>query len=304
MMAAVVLHLRIVEDGLERVDRTRRHLFGDESFEDLLRRVLAELFVEDRAERFGVLRALEEREARVFAELGPAERAEDAVQLRVAGGEVDQVTVRGFGEPVELVERRAGGDVLAEQRVGHHAVGPEERERDVDHRDAHVLAAGAARAREERGGDRLRRGVGSGLVDDDVADQIGDRHIGILLDRDVTGDPLQDRVVDAAVPVGPRLAVAADRDVDRDRGAPRADRDSAMPRRSTAPGRKFCTNTSARSTMRSSTSRPRGCFRSSATERLPRLPFAKKAESPSRRNGAIRNRSPIPGGSTLITSAP
>ena len=57
------------------------------------------------------------------------------------------------------------------------------------------------------------------------------------------------------------------------------------PSRSTAPGRKFCTNTSARRTRSSRISRPRGFRRSSAIARLPRLPFTKKAPSPPRANG-------------------
>jgi hypothetical protein len=73
----------------------------------------------------------------------------------------------------------------------------------------------APRAREQRGGDGLRRGPGRGLVGDDVAHEVGDRHVGVLLHADVAGEALDDRVVDAPVAIRARVAVAADRDGDQ-----------------------------------------------------------------------------------------
>ena len=81
----VVEHLRVLHDLFERIHGTDRHVLRDHPFEDLARRPLAELFVEDLAERLGVLRALEELEARVVAELGPIQRAKHAVHLGLAG---------------------------------------------------------------------------------------------------------------------------------------------------------------------------------------------------------------------------
>ena len=74
--------------------------------------------------------------------------------------------------------------------------------------------------------------------------------------------------------------------------------------RSTVPGRKFCTNRSACATIRFNSSMPRASFRLIATDRLLRLAIAKVGDIPRRRPARARVRSPIPGGSTLITSAP
>src|SRR3954453_1780096 len=73
---------------------------------------------------------------------------------------------------------------------------------------------------------------------------------------------------------------------------------SALRRRAT-PGRKFSVSTSAAATRRCRVATPPGCLRSSATLRLLRL-TARNACSP------IPGRvwSPVPGGSTLTTSAP
>src|SRR5271163_3141121 len=79
---------------------------------------------------------------------------------------------------------------------------------------------------------------------------------------------------------------------------------SPIPIRSTTPGRWFCTNRSARATSRLSSSRPRGSRRFSATERLLRLITAKAGATPRFVPPIARVKSPIPRGSTLITSAP
>src|SRR5690242_19342489 len=74
--------------------------------------------------------------------------------------------------------------------------------------------------------------------------------------------------------------------------------------RSATPGRWFCTKRSARATIRLSSSRPRGSRRFSATERLLRLITAKAGATPRLLPPIARVKSPIPGGSILITSAP
>ena len=53
------------------------------------------------------------------------------------------------------------GHILALQRQMHAAVGPEKGDAAFQHRQVDMLAAAAALAGEERGGDRLRRRVGT-----------------------------------------------------------------------------------------------------------------------------------------------
>src|SRR6185437_8761497 len=74
--------------------------------------------------------------------------------------------------------------------------------------------------------------------------------------------------------------------------------------RSATPGRWFCTNRSAPATIRLSSSRPCGSRRLSATERLLRLITAKAGATPRLVPPIARVKSPTPGGSILITSAP
>ena len=75
------------------------------------------------------------------------------------------------------------------------------------------------------------------------------------------------------------------------------------PRRSTTPGRKFWTNTSAPDDNRRTTAAPASVDRSTAIDRLPRFRLAKYALMPPRPVPTVRMRSPATG-STLITSAP
>ena len=76
------------------------------------------------------------------------------------------------------------------------------------------------------------------------------------------------------------------------------------PRRCITPGRKFSTRTSARPTRSSAISSPLSCWRSSTMLRLPRFTFANIEVKPPRRYHSYRSKSPRPGGSTLMTSAP
>src|SRR5262245_32476282 len=77
-----------------------------------------------------------------------------------------------------------------------------------------------------------------------------------------------------------------------------------MPIRSTTPGRKFWTNTSARATSWRRISRPASLARFSAIERLPRFATWNRPDMPPREEPTARSTSPAPGGSTLTTSAP
>ena len=63
--------------------------------------------------------------------------------------------------------------------------------------------------------------------------------------------------------------------------------------RSAAPGRKFCTNTSARAASRCSTARPASVFRSSTTERLLRFVVAKSGDILRPALPVLRVRSPV-----------
>src|SRR6267142_2413984 len=75
-----------------------------------------------------------------------------------------------------------------------------------------------------------------------------------------------------------------------------------MPSRSIAPGRLFCTNTSALATSRASASAAPLFFTSSTSERLLRFTVANVGESPA--TPPMWRRMSPGGGSTLITSAP
>ena len=79
---------------------------------------------------------------------------------------------------------------------------------------------------------------------------------------------------------------------------------SSMPSRSTTPGRKFCTSTSAVAARRFRISRPSPVLRSRVMERLLRLRLRNCAENPRCRLLSERVWSPCAGSSTLITSAP
>src|SRR5579859_134964 len=89
------------------------------------------------------------------------------------------------------------------------------------------------------------------------------------------------------------------------RGLSAASRSSASPSRSITPGRKFSTSTSAQRTSASTNSRSPGSFRLMATLRLPRFTDRKYVLSACTKGGPHPLvSSPVPGRSTLITSAP
>ena len=107
---------------------------------------------------------------------------------------------------------------VAEQRVVHHPVGPEEVGADVEHRDHEVVALAGALPVEQRRADGLGHREGGGLVDDDVAHEVGQRDGLALLAGDDAGERLDDRVDDRPVGVRTGGAVAADRHVDHAAG--------------------------------------------------------------------------------------
>ena len=106
---------------------------------------------------------------RVVSDLGSAERRAQPAELRVRQRRRRHEPVGQGSDRVAARDRGAAGRVLLEQRAVHRRVGPEERDRGVEHRQLDVLSAGAPLAGEERGGDRLRRGVRGHLVADEVA---------------------------------------------------------------------------------------------------------------------------------------
>src|SRR2546422_4560969 len=81
------------------------------------------------------------------------------------------------------------------------------------------------------------------------------------------------------------------------RGLIRRSASYPKPRRSIAPGPKFSTTTSPRSTIRSKRARPRSAFRSSVTLRLLALSKRKNHASVSGRSESARRPGSPPGGS-------
>ena len=77
-----------------------------------------------------------------------------------------------------------------------------------------MLALARALAREERGGDGLRRSHAGELVGQDRTHQAGAGIVRSTLDRRQAGRGLNDRIIDALVRVRPGLAEAVDGDVD------------------------------------------------------------------------------------------
>src|SRR5712672_1332181 len=96
-----------------------------------------------------------------------------------------------------------------------------------------------------------------------------------------------------------RLGLGADELRERNSSAPR-------PRRSMAPGRKFCTSTSACATSLARTSRPTSLLMSIDSERLPRFEEMNRAENSPALSMVARLRRVMspPIGSILSTSAP
>jgi hypothetical protein len=74
--------------------------------------------------------------------------------------------------------------------------------------------------------------------------------------------------------------------------------------RSTTPGRKFWSTTSARSARREKIAQPSGDERSTTMDRLPRFVTQNMPDMPLRLLPSHLRMSPIPGGSTFTTSAP
>ena len=175
---------------------------------------MREIRFSEQGEVFDIAADLGVAETRILDPLRVAQRAKEAVHLLIRGGEVDQVSVFGLRESVDLVEGEAGGSVVASESMGQHAVGPEEGEGRVEHGDIDVLTAGAPFACEERRGDGLGGGVGTRLIGHDISDQVGNRHLGIHLDCTVAREALDDRVVDPPLAIGAIGAVARDRAVD------------------------------------------------------------------------------------------
>ncbi len=122
-------------------------------------------------------------------------------------------------ERVGVGDARTAGDALSEQGVVHHPVGPEEVGADVEHRDHEVVTLSGALAVVQRCTDGLGHGEGGGLVDDDVAHEVGQWDGLALLPGDDGGECLDDRVDDRTVGVRTGGSVPADRHVDHARVA-------------------------------------------------------------------------------------
>ena len=92
--------------------------------------------------------------------------------------------------------------------MSHAAVGPEERQRSVEHRYFEVFAhaIGASFSGEKCGGNRLRCRERGGLIDDDRAVHIVERHVRVELDRTVAAHRLDHGIKNWHIRHGARLA--------------------------------------------------------------------------------------------------
>ena len=206
-------------------------------------------------------------------------------------------------KPATKLECCVPSDV--EQHLVAGRVGPEERHDRVEHRQLEVLAAAPPLPGEQRGGDGLagvQRGhlVGRGLAQEHAARRRRGRP-GSRRTRRRPGSRCRRRCGRGRA----RRAEAGERHVDDVGVDGRARRRSRARARSITPGRKFCDD--ARRPGRRAAGRcraPSGCWMSTAIERLPRLHTRYSALMPLTATPTQRAMSPMPGRSTLITSAP
>ena len=124
------------------------------------------------------------------------------------------------GRPVDQVAGRPGPamrDLAADEDLAHEALGPDEGDRRVEHGEVQVLALARPFAREQRRGDRLRRGQAGHLVRDDRPHHLRLAGAPVGLDVGEARQRLDDRVVHALLGVRSFLPEAADRHVDQAR---------------------------------------------------------------------------------------
>ena len=132
----VVQDLRVLKDLVETEHRPTRHVFVAHALDNFRARHLLKLVVQDAAKLFHVVDTLTcGGVARVIAQLGSTDRPKQRMPFIVTAGPCDDVTVRGFGESIPIVERWAFKDAVAQKRVLHHPIGKEEGKTDIEHRD-------------------------------------------------------------------------------------------------------------------------------------------------------------------------
>src|SRR5581483_4442242 len=210
-----VLHLRIGERLVDRVDRAGGDADVVQLLDELVHRHLAHLRVDRLAQRgavFGLRPRGGGREARVLAELLRADHAEEVAEHPVAAGaDVDDAVLGG-----EDAGREAGRVVVA-SLAGHLASDQPARRLEVEHRDlrleqrgVHPLSLAGALTLEQRRHDALRQEhPGAEVVDGDAdtpraaAGRAGDAH--------ESAHTLGDLVDARALPVRAVLAEARDR---------------------------------------------------------------------------------------------
>ena len=73
--------------------------------------------------------------ARVIAQLGSTDRPKQRMPFIVTAGPCDDVTVRGFGESIPIVERWTFKNAVAQKSMLHHPIGKEESETNIEHRN-------------------------------------------------------------------------------------------------------------------------------------------------------------------------
>src|SRR5882757_1030776 len=155
------------------------------------------------------------REAGVLGKFGIAGRPAEALPFGIRDSARGDVAVAGLEHkirPVIRISRRRFG---ADDRVLHHALWPEVRNHDVEHRDLDVVAPSGLLAGIEGGRYRLCGINRRGLVADDSADHLGPVGDRLRLDVGKSGQRLDDGIVDALLDVRSGVANAADRHIDQ-----------------------------------------------------------------------------------------
>ena len=210
-------HLRIDQDVLLLQDRPAGHVALQETGQGVDDRHGGEGIGCHQAVVEEVLRVLGEAIQVVSGVLAPLRMADGpahAVDVFRGGGEVDDLAVQAFRQPVHLGQRQARRDTVADHREVDHRIRPEEEQGGVQHRDLDVLAACPPLPGEQGGCDRLCHGERRALVGDDVADQVGERDVGVDLVGHHPREPLDHRVQDRPVGIRAGRSEPADRHVD------------------------------------------------------------------------------------------
>ena len=199
------------------------------------------------------------------------------------------MAVRGLVDQVDEALLRLALRIVADEGVAAHVRAPEEGDDRVEHGQAHMLALAGARARQQRGADRLGADVAGELVGQDGAPVGGRALVGAGLHG---GQPAQASGSAGRTPAWRRTDRRSRSQAMETKTSFRVQRAQRLGVEgrggAIAPGRKFWMNTSAVAASRFSAATPPGVFRSSTIERLLRLLFRNEVENPPRRRATWR----------------